>query len=89
MLHDGSWVRLHKVAEDYDPTDRDRAYAYIRERQKAGEVLTGLLYISADSRDMVAQNELVDAPLHNLPTNSSVRGTPSCSGCRGASDNAH
>ena len=67
MLHDGSWVKLHKVAEDYDPTDRDRAYAYIRERQKAGEVLTGLLYISPDSKDMVAQNELVDAPLYNLP----------------------
>ena len=67
MLHDGSWVKLHKVAEDYDATDRDRAYAYIRERQKAGEVLTGLLYISPDSKDMVAQNELVDAPLYNLP----------------------
>ena len=38
MMHDGSWVRLRKVAEDYDPTDRDRAYAYIRERQKDGEV---------------------------------------------------
>jgi 2-oxoglutarate ferredoxin oxidoreductase subunit beta len=67
MLHDGSWVKLHKVAEDYDATDRDRAYAYIRERQKAGEVLTGLLHISADSRDMVAQNELVDGPLYSLP----------------------
>src|SRR6476469_5592155 len=33
MLHDGGWVRLRKVAEDYDPTDRDRAYAYIRDRQ--------------------------------------------------------
>jgi 2-oxoglutarate ferredoxin oxidoreductase subunit beta len=67
MLHDGSWVKLHKVADDYDATDRDRAYAYIRERQKAGEVLTGLLHISPDSRDMVAQNELVEAPLYNLP----------------------
>jgi 2-oxoglutarate ferredoxin oxidoreductase subunit beta len=67
MLHDGSWVKLHKVAEDYDATDRDRAYAYIRERQKAGEVVTGLLYISPDSKDMVEQNELVDTPLYNLP----------------------
>ncbi len=67
MLHDGSWVRLHKVANDYDPTDRDRAYSYIRERQREGEVLTGLLYVSPDSRDMVQQNELVDAPLHDLP----------------------
>ena len=43
MLHDGAWVRLRKLAPDYDPTDRDRAYAYIRERQRAGEVLTGRL----------------------------------------------
>ena len=33
MMHDGSWVTLRKVAEDYDPTDRDRAYAHIREAQ--------------------------------------------------------
>ena len=66
-LHDGSWVRLRKVADDYDPTDRDRAYASIRERQKAGEVLTGLLHVATDSRDMVEQNELVAAPLHDLP----------------------
>ena len=46
LLHDGSWVKLHKVAENYDPSDRDRAYAYIRERQKEREVLTGLLYLS-------------------------------------------
>ena len=50
MMHDGSWVRLRKVAEDYDPTDRDHAYRYIRDRQKAGEVVTGLLYLSPDSK---------------------------------------
>src|SRR5215207_3510258 len=54
MLHDGSWVRLRKVADDYDPGDRDRAYAYIRDRQKDGEIVTGLLYISPDSKDMHA-----------------------------------
>jgi 2-oxoglutarate ferredoxin oxidoreductase subunit beta len=67
MMHDGSWVTFRKVAEDYDPTDRDKAYAYIRERQKAGEVLTGLLHVSTDSRDMAAQNEIVPGPLTNLP----------------------
>ena len=59
-LHDGSVVRLRKVAEDYDPTDRDRSYAYIRERQKEGEVVTGLLYLSPDSSDVHEQNETVD-----------------------------
>jgi 2-oxoglutarate ferredoxin oxidoreductase subunit beta len=67
LLHDGSWVKLHKVAEHYDPSDRDRAYAYIRERQKEREVLTGLLYLSPDSKDMTEQNEMVDAPVYNLP----------------------
>ena len=67
MLHDGGWVRLRKVAKDYDPTDRDAAYAYIRERQVAGEVLTGLLYISPDSQDMHAQNGTVPGALVELP----------------------
>ena len=67
MMHDGSWVRLRKVAEDYDPTDRDRAYSYIRERHDEGEVVTGLLYINADSRDMHAQNETVDGSLYDMP----------------------
>ena len=67
MLHDGSWVRLRKVAEDYDATDRDRAYAYIRERQRAGEIATGLLYISAESKDMHAQSDTIPTALVNLP----------------------
>src|SRR5204863_7886951 len=67
MLHDGAWVRLRKVAEDYDTTDRDRAYAFIRDRQREGEIVTGLLYISADSRDVHDQNNTVDKPLTMLP----------------------
>jgi 2-oxoglutarate ferredoxin oxidoreductase subunit beta len=67
LLHDGSWVRLRKIAEDYDPADRDRAYAYIREKQKVGEVLTGLLYIQPDSSDLHEQNNTVAAPLTQLP----------------------
>src|ERR671915_196034 len=67
MLHDGSWVRLRKVAEDYDPTDRDRSYGYIRERQKDSEVVTGLLYISPDSSDLHEQSNTVETPLVNLP----------------------
>jgi 2-oxoglutarate ferredoxin oxidoreductase subunit beta len=66
MLHDGSSVRLRKVDESYDPTDRDRAYAYIRERQKDGEVVTGLLYISPDSSDVHEQNNTVAVPLTQL-----------------------
>jgi 2-oxoglutarate ferredoxin oxidoreductase subunit beta len=67
MLHEGAWVRLRKVAPDYNPTDRDNAYAYIRERQRVGEIVTGLLYISPESHDMHDQNATVDTPLVDLP----------------------
>src|SRR6187401_108112 len=65
-LHDGSIVKLRKVAEDYDPTDRDAAYEAIRDHQRKGEVMTGLLYISPDSKDVHDQNETVPAPLISL-----------------------
>jgi 2-oxoglutarate ferredoxin oxidoreductase subunit beta len=67
MMHDGSWVRLRKVAEDYDPTDRDRAYGYIRDAQSKGEVVTGLLYIDEGTQDMHGQAGTVAEPLTTLP----------------------
>jgi 2-oxoglutarate ferredoxin oxidoreductase subunit beta len=67
MLHDGSWVRLRKIAENYDPADRDRAYAFIREHQQQGEVLTGLLFLSPDSSDLHEQGNTVATPLVQLP----------------------
>jgi 2-oxoglutarate ferredoxin oxidoreductase subunit beta len=66
-MHDGSRLRLRKVAADYDPSDRDKAYAYIRERQREGEIVTGLLFISAESRDMHEQNETIDSALVDVP----------------------
>lgn len=66
-LHDGSSVRLRKVAEDYDSTDRDRAYAHIREHQVKGETATGLLYIAADSKDLHEQSNTVTGALTEIP----------------------
>lgn len=66
-LHDGSTVTLRKVAKDYDATNRDAAYAQIREHQRCGEVMTGLLYISADSKDVHDQNDTVPGALTNVP----------------------
>ena len=51
-MHDGSMVRFRKTDDDYDPTDRDGAYAHVRQHQERGEVVTGLLYIDEHSRDM-------------------------------------
>ena len=74
-MHDGSWVTFRSLADNYDATNRDAAYNYIRERQKEHEVLTGLLYMSPDSHDMAEQNELVPGPLTNLPFESLCPGS--------------
>jgi 2-oxoglutarate/2-oxoacid ferredoxin oxidoreductase subunit beta len=66
-MHDGSVVRFRRVGEDYDPRDRDAAYAYVRERQGKGEVVTGLLYIDESASDMHAVAGTVDRPLVDLP----------------------
>ncbi len=66
-MHDGSTVRFRKVAEDYDPTNRDRAYAYVRSRQAKGEVVTGLLFIDESASDMHAVSGTAKRPLVELP----------------------
>ncbi|HKK07574.1 MAG TPA: 2-oxoacid:ferredoxin oxidoreductase subunit beta, partial [Gemmatimonadota bacterium] len=66
-MHDGSVVRFRKVPEDYDPTDRDAAYAYVRERQEAGEIPTGLLHIDPAAEEMHDVMGTVATPLVDLP----------------------
>ena len=66
-MHDGSIVRFRSVGEDYDPTDRDAAYAYVRAHQTKGEVVTGLLYIDQSGADMHAVSKTIERPLIELP----------------------
>jgi len=66
-MHDGSTVRFRTVASDYDPTDRDAAYAYVREHQMRGEVVTGLLYIDETAPDLHAVSGTVARPLVDIP----------------------
>ncbi len=65
-MHDGSTVRFRRTAEDYDPTDRDAADAYVRAHQATGEVPTGLLFIDPESRDHHDVLGTVDQPLWDL-----------------------
>jgi 2-oxoglutarate ferredoxin oxidoreductase subunit beta len=67
-LHDGSRVVLHKLAEDYDPTDSHAAYARIQEHAARGEYLTGLLHCRpTEATEFHALNRTPDAPLNQLP----------------------
>jgi 2-oxoglutarate/2-oxoacid ferredoxin oxidoreductase subunit beta len=66
-LHDGSHLALRKVETEYDPTDRDAAFVRISERMRAGEWLTGLLYVQTGREDMHGLNKTVREPLATLP----------------------
>ena len=65
-LHDGSTLRLRKLAPGHDPRDRIGALAYLQERQAAGEIVTGLLYLDPGARDLHDQLGTVDTPLGRL-----------------------
>jgi 2-oxoglutarate ferredoxin oxidoreductase subunit beta len=64
--HDGTVLRLRKLAEDYDPTNKLAALAHIQERAAAGEIATGLLYIDEGAGDLSQRLNLVDGPLNAL-----------------------
>ena len=66
-MHDGSTVRFRKTHEDYDPTNREQAYAHVRACQMRHEVATGLLYIHEGGQDMHAVSKTVTTPLVDLP----------------------
>ena len=66
VQHDGSALRLRKLAPDYDPTDRISALTYLQQRHAAGEVVTGLLFVEPDHGDLHTFLDTVDTPLNEL-----------------------
>ncbi|MEM1434395.1 MAG: 2-oxoacid:ferredoxin oxidoreductase subunit beta [Pseudomonadota bacterium] len=64
--HDGSTLRLHKVADDYDPSDRIGAMNYLQAHAAEGEIVTGLLYLEPEAEDLHRHLGTVDAPLNSL-----------------------
>ncbi|MCZ6517101.1 MAG: 2-oxoacid:ferredoxin oxidoreductase subunit beta [Gammaproteobacteria bacterium] len=65
-LHDGTQIVLRKVGKGYDPTDRGAIFHYLDEHQKAGEIVTGLLYVDEAPPDLHAVNNLSSTPLASL-----------------------
>ncbi len=66
-MHDGSVVRLRKVAADYDPSDRSAVSSYLQKHQSKGEIPTGLLYLDESGVEMHEGAKTVDTPLTRLP----------------------
>ena len=64
--HDGSVLALRKLGVHYDPSDRAQALAYLHERGAAGEIVTGLLFVDPEPRDLHDHLQTVDTPLNAL-----------------------
>ena len=65
-LHDGSALHLHKLAEGLNPLDRASALNLVRDYRTRGEVLTGLIFVDPDSRDLHQMIETCNRPLNAL-----------------------
>ncbi|SRR5579872_672223 len=66
-MHDGSHLRLRKLEEDYDPTDKVRALTRLHQSQEKNEMLTGILYLNTHAPTFTDMLNLVDEPLATLP----------------------
>lgn len=65
-LHDGSVVMLHKIDPELDIHSRRSALRLIKDYQAEGKVLTGLLFVDPDSRDIHETMNTTKTPLRNL-----------------------
>ena len=65
-MHDGSEIRLHKLAKDWDPFDRFSTINAMQKAKKSGEILTGLLYINQDANELHATINTSDTPLNAI-----------------------
>ncbi len=66
-MHDGSQLRLRKLLEDYDPTDKANAVRTLMEAHEKNEILTGVFYIETQKPTFIDQLNMVDEPLATLP----------------------
>ncbi len=67
QMHDGSHMRLRKLHEDFDPTDRVASIAAQLHAHANNEVLTGVFYINTQQPSFTEMLNLVDEPLGTLP----------------------
>jgi 2-oxoglutarate ferredoxin oxidoreductase subunit beta len=64
-MHDGSVLRFTRLPEDYDVTDREKAFAYLKEH--SDEVVTGVLFADESVPDLHEMSHTPQTALVNVP----------------------
>ena len=65
-MHDGSSLHLYKLDENLDPFNRRSAINTLEDHRDSGNILTGLIYMDKDSRDLHDVLETSQRPLNEL-----------------------
>ena len=65
-MHDGSLLQLHKLAEDWDPSNKFSAINAMQNAISRDEILTGLLYMNPDCDDLHELLDTNERPLNSL-----------------------
>ena len=66
-MHDGSRLRLRKLEEDYDPTDKVQSIKRLMEAHEKGEILTGVFYVNTQTPSFIEMLNMTEHPLTTLP----------------------
>ena len=66
-MHDGSRLRLRKLEEEYNPTNKVGAIKRLMEAHEKGEVLTGVFYVNTKAPSFIEMLNVTDEPLATLP----------------------
>jgi len=74
-MHDGSKLRLRKLEQDYDPTNKIRAISRLNEAKEKGEMLTGVLYVNTKVPTFLDMLNITEQPLATIPA-SATRPAP-------------
>jgi 2-oxoglutarate ferredoxin oxidoreductase subunit beta len=65
-MHDGSVLRLYEDVDTLNPFDRRSAMMALMDNQASGTILTGLIYLDKNSRDLHDVLETSHRPLNQL-----------------------
>jgi 2-oxoglutarate ferredoxin oxidoreductase subunit beta len=65
-MHDGSYIQLRKTASDWNPEDKKSAMNAIMSAKENDEILTGILYVNPETRDLHEILQTTERPLNSL-----------------------
>jgi 2-oxoglutarate ferredoxin oxidoreductase subunit beta len=65
-MHDGSLIHLQKLAEGWNPQDRYSALNAVHQSRERGEILTGLIFMDAESQELHETIQTANKPLNSL-----------------------